>query len=226
MNKNEKYRDELRSDFEEYMKSTNIKKGQPIYRGRIDLIPLNNNKSMIGFTAPKGTAYAKNKIPKKTRVKNTKKRNRRLDKIILRIAILGMVGIATKSVLSYANLKNEPYKAATNISAQKKGNESNDTVEDNIFDYYIQKLQDEDLTEEELRSMPKQIEIVMEYNLKKRLSELLGYPEDEIEFYSMRTKEINGGSTEGVKRTYKVTVGEGRVLDTYESKYQEKDWYS
>ena len=219
MNRNKAYRKKLHGDFEDYMKATEIREGQPTFNGKsLDVIPLNHVKNVERYTAPKGTAYAKNSSPKGTRI------NKTWDRIRIRIAVLGMAGIAGISVRSYANLKEEPYKEVTNKSAQENGNESNDKVEYNTFDYYIQRLQDEELTEEELRAMPKEIGFAMEYELKERFSKLLGYPEDEIEFYSKRTAYLNGDSTEGVDVNHRIIDREGRVLATYESKYQEEEW--
>ena len=224
MNRNKAYREELHGDFENYMKATKIREGQPTFNGKsLDVIPLNHVKNVERYTAPKGTAYAKNSSPKGTRIKDIIDKG--WNRICIRIAVFGMAGIAGISVRSYANLKEGPYKEVTNKTAQENGDKSNDKVEYNTFDYYIQRLQDEDLTEEELRAMPKDIGFVMEYELKERFSELFGYPEDEIEFYSKRTAYINGDSTEGVNVNHKIKDREGRVLATDESKYQEEEWF-
>lgn len=164
-------------------------------RGGINVIGGQTDKnSIVRITIPKGTTQKMNSIPKEKRIEKTKKRTK-LEDILLRLAT---VGVATTMLVILARGCNNPTIKAKTQNASPYAIEN----EQNVFDSYINKLQDENLSEEELKSMPKQIALILKWTIKPKLEETLGYPIDEIELISEPSPNLNAGSTEKFKVRY------------------------
>ena len=115
-----------------------------------------------------------------------------------------------------ASLNNEE----PNKSEQENGDKSSDEIDETIFDQYLRKLDDENLTEEELKAMPEKIKRSLEIELKSKLSDLLGYPIHEIEFETRRGF-LSDDSIESVIINHEIELPYGRS-DTFVFKYQEQ----
>ena len=163
-------------------------------RGGINVIGGKTDKnSIVRITIPKGTTQKMNSIPKEKRIEKTKKRTK-LEDILLRLAT---VGVATTMLVMLARGFNNP-----TIKAETQNSPYAIEKEQDLFDSYINKLQDENLSEEELKSMPKQIASILEWTITPKLEKTLGYPIDEIEFISKPSPNLNAGSTEKFKVRY------------------------
>jgi len=108
---------------------------------------------------------------------------------------------------------------------EKSGQENGDKLSDEtVFDQYLRKLDDENLTEEELKSMPGRIKKSLEFELEGKLSEVLKCKTgDEIEFYSYPSPYLNGDSTEGIHVVYRIKDRYGNELEPYEADYKEEE---
>lgn len=111
-----------------------------------------------------------------------------------------------------------------NNSGQENGDKLGYKNYETIYDYYLDRLQDESLTEEELETMPEEIRLSLENELKGKLSEVLKCKSgDEIEFYSYPSPYLNGDSTEGIHVVYKIKDRYGNELKPNEADYKEEE---
>ena len=121
-----------------------------------------------------------------------------------------------------ASLNNEE----PNKSEQENGDKSSDEIDETIFDQYLRKLDDEKLTEEELKALPKDIRESLEFKLEGKLREVLNCKSgDEITFYSYPSSYLNGGSTEGIHVVYKIEDRYGNELKPNEADYKEEETF-
>ena len=94
---------------------------------------------------------------------------------------------------------------------------------ENRFDSLINKLQDENLSEEEIKSMPGRIALILEDTITSKIKDTLEYPIDTVELISKPSPNINAGSTEKIKVSHIIRNKEGREIDKNEQTYIEDE---